>query len=46
MDVECILCFKAFTCRQDKIDFVEYLFANGLILAKTADRLEEELKEE
>lgn len=44
MDVECILFFKAFTCRQDRVEFVEYLYHNGLISTRTKETLLKELK--
>jgi len=39
MDVECIMCFKAFNSNQDKKDFIEYLFHYKLISERTKNRL-------
>lgn len=43
MDVECIMCFKVFDSVQDKVEFVEYLYHNGLISNRTKNTLLKEL---
>lgn len=43
-DVECIMCFNVFNSKQDKIDFVEYLYWNKLISARTKDTLLKEIE--
>lgn len=46
LDVQCLLSFKAFNSKQDKIDFVEYLFYYKLISSRTKNAVLEELGKE
>lgn len=46
LDVQCLLSFKAFNSKQDKIDFVEYLFYYKFISSRTKNAVLEELGKE
>lgn len=43
-DVECIVFFRVFNSKQDKIEFIEYLFYYRLISERTKKILLEEFK--